>query len=188
MIQSDIEERFDNSYTQKFGFPKPGAANKVVKELRDSHIEFIKSSPFLVMATSDSSGNCDASPKGGTPGFVKVIDKSKILLPDVAGNKLFQSYQNIDENPHIGIVFFIPGLNETLRVNGKASIVSHDEIEQLIVKAEVHNPDDNSKILQGILMEINEAYGHCPRAFNFSNLWDTQQIDLNNGTMCSLNK
>ena len=99
MAQTEIEERFDNSFTEKFGFPKGRAANKVVESLRESHIAFIKEAPFMVMATSDSSGKCDASPKGGLPGFVKVLDKNTLLLPDVAGNKLFQSYQNIQTNP-----------------------------------------------------------------------------------------
>ena len=187
MAQTEIEERFDNSFTEKFGFPKSGAANKVVESLRESHIAFIKEAPFMVMATSDSSGKCDASPKGGLPGFVKVLDKNTLLLPDVAGNKLFQSYQNIQTNPHIGLIFFIPGLNETLRVNGNAEVISDETVVDLKLQLEVSNPDEKAKILQGVLVDVEEAYGHCPRAFSFSSLWDLDQINRNKGGTAKLN-
>ena len=187
MAQTEIEERFDNSFTEKFGFPKSGAANKVVESLRESHIAFIKEAPFMVMATSDSSGKCDASPKGGLPGFVKVLDENTLLLPDVAGNKLFQSYQNIQTNPHIGLIFFIPGLNETLRVNGNAEVISDETVVDLKLQLEVSNPDEKAKILQGVLVDVEEAYGHCPRAFSFSSLWDIDQINRNKGGTAKLN-
>ena len=187
MAQAEIEDRFNNSFTQKFGFPKTRAANKVVDSLKESHIAFIKEAPFMVMATSDSSGKCDASPKGGLPGFVKVLDERTLLLPDVAGNKLFQSYQNIQTNPHIGLIFFIPGLNETLRVNGSANVISDEAVVDLKLKLEVSNPDEDAKILQGILVDVEEAYGHCPRAFSFSSLWDTDQIQQNRVAAAKLN-
>ena len=98
-----------------------------------------------------------------------------------------QSYQNIEMNPHIGLIFFIPGLNETLRINGKAKILSVEEVEKWNLSLEVSNADDNSKILQGVLVEVQEAYGHCPRAFNFSKLWDVKNIQQNNRTSCTLN-
>ena len=188
MAQTEIEERFDNSFTEKFGFPKGRAANKVVESLRESHIAFIKEAPFMVMATSDSSGKCDASPKGGLPGFVKVLDENTLLLPDVAGNKLFQSYQNIQTNPNIGLIFFIPGLNETLRVNGGAKVISDEDVVDLKLQLEVSNPDEEAKILQGVLVDVEEAYGHCPRAFSFSSLWDIDQINRNKGGVAKLNR
>ena len=187
MAQTEIEEHFDNSFTEKFGFPKNRAANKVVESLRESHIAFIREAPFMVMATSDSSGKCDASPKGGLPGFVKVLDENTLLLPDVAGNKLFQSYQNIQTNPHIGLIFFIPGLNETLRVNGRAKVISDEAVVDLKIQLEVSNPDEDARILQGVLVEVEEAYGHCPRAFSFSSLWDIDQINQNRGAATKLN-
>ena len=114
--------------------------------------------------------------------FVQVLDQGHLLFPDVAGNKLFQSYQNIDTNPHVGLVFFIPGINETVRVNGTASIVSQDDLAQRKVEVSLHDPDDRSKHLQGIIIEVDEAYGHCPRALKFSHLWDTGQITENQTT------
>ena len=168
----DIDTAFDNRFTREFGFPKGRATTKVKGYLNDREKEFITLSPFLVMATSAKDGSCDASPKGGKPGFVKILDDSTLLVPDVAGNRLFQSYINMNENPHVGLVFFIPGVRETVRANGRVRIVSGDELRELEVKLEVSNPDDNSKVLQGIVVEIEESYGHCPRALKFSELWN----------------
>ena len=126
-------------------------------------------------------GRCDASPKGGLPGFVKVLNNRQVLIPDVAGNKLFQSYQNTSENPHIGLIFFIPGVNETVRINGSVKIVSEQELKRLEIELEVQNPDEKAKVLQGMLVTIAEAYGHCPRAFTFAALWDPDQIAANSG-------
>ena len=175
----DVKAPFDNRFTREFGFPKERPATKVTNHLGEKQQEFIRESPFLVMATSDGDGNCDASPKGGLPGFVKVLDDSHLLIPDVAGNKLFQSYLNILANPHVGLVFFIPGVRETVRANGRARIVGKEELAQLEVQLEVQNPDDNSKVLQGIVVELEEAYGHCPRALAFSGLWDEERINEN---------
>ena len=175
MVNSvQIEETFDNQFTRQFGFPKERAAAKVKPYLMDNVKEFIKQSPFLVMATSSADGSCDASPKGGMPGFVKILDDQRVIIPDVAGNKLFQSYTNIAENPHIGLVFFIPGIRETVRLNGKAKIVDRQELDGLQIELEVFNPDENAKILQGIVVELDEAYGHCPRALAFSKLWEQE--------------
>lgn len=175
----DIESVFDNAFTSRFGFPKERPANKVKGYLVDKVKDFIRQSPMMVMATSAADGSCDASPKGGLPGFVKILDDSTLLVPDVAGNNLFQSYINMSENPHIGLVFFIPGIRETARVNGRIKLIDKDELERLEVELEVHNPDDNSRVQQGIVVEIEEAYGHCPRALAFSKFWDEDQIKEN---------
>ena len=182
MVDATNNERdFDNQFTSRFGFPKGRSTTKIKSFLADNVKEFIEASPMLVMATSDGQGNCDASPKGGRPGFVKILDDSRIIIPDVAGNRLFQSYLNIAENPKIGLVFFIPGLRETARVNGRATIVSGEELDRLNVEMEVFNPDENAKILQGIVVDIEEAYGHCPRALAFSDFWDAGMIEKNKG-------
>jgi PPOX class probable FMN-dependent enzyme len=144
--------------------------------------EFIKAAPFAVMATVGEEGRCDASPKGGKPGFVKVLDEKHLLFPDVAGNRLFQSYQNIESNPYIGLIFFIPGLNDTVRVNGKVSVVTKEELERQNIELSLYETDDNSKHLQGMLVEVEEAYGHCPRALKFSHLWDPEEIAKNNAS------
>jgi len=169
-------------FNARFGDPAPGPATKVKARLTPYLQDFIRLSPFAVLATSDAEGHCDASPKGGTPGFVTVVDEHHLLFPDVAGNKLFQSYQNIDVNPRVGLVFMIPGNNDTVRVNGKATIISQDELAQRNVQVALYDPDERSHHLQGILIEVEEAYTHCPRAFKFSKLWDPEEIKANQAT------
>jgi uncharacterized protein len=168
-----------NRSQEAFGQPVERARTKVRDFMEDHVQEFIRHSPFAVLSTADSQGNCDASPRGGTPGFVRVLDQRRLLLPDVAGNRLFQSYGNIDANPYVGLLFLIPGLDRTVRVNGKARPVDADEAAALQAALAVYWHDDNTKLIQGLLIEVEEAYGHCPRALKFSNLWDTDTIEDN---------
>lgn len=170
-----------NRFAEKFGYPNPeGRAVTKVKDYMTAYVqEFIRQAPFMIMATSAAEGHCDASPKGGQPGFVKVLDERHLLVPDVAGNKLFQSYQNLDTNPHVGLLFFIPGVNDTVRVNGCVTMVDKEDLQQQNVALSLYNPDDNAKHLQGIIIEVEEAYGHCPRALKFSQLWDVETIQAN---------
>ena len=169
----------DNPFNLQFGHPTERVANKVKDALPEPVKDFIRQSPFIVMATSNREGWCDASPKGGMPGFVKILDETHLLIPDIAGNKLFQSYLNMLDNPHVGVVFFIPGCPDVARVNGKVTILSAEEVQRLAVEATVHNPDDRTVVLQGILIEVEEAYGHCPRALNFGRVWDVERIQAN---------
>ncbi|MCE2500550.1 MAG: pyridoxamine 5'-phosphate oxidase family protein [Dehalococcoidia bacterium] len=172
-------EQEPSRFNDEFGEMSARAKVKVKGEMSEFVQKFIQAAPFVVMASSDPEGNCDASPKGGKPGFVKVIDNTRLLMPDVAGNRLFQSYQNMDSNPHVGLLFMIPGVNDTVRVNGTVTIVSKEELERQKVELELYWTDDNSKHLQGVIINVEEAYGHCPRAYNFAKLWDTDQIAEN---------
>ena len=167
---------FDNRFTQVFGVPLERIQTKVKDFLPEPVKAFIAESPFLVMSTSDRQGRCDASPKGGEPGFVRILDDHHLLLPDVAGNKLFQSYLNMDENPHVGLVFFIPGISEVVRVNGRVTIVSREALDGHQVERSMYNPDGDRAVQQGIVIEVEEAYTHCPRAMNYSRLWDAEEI------------
>ena len=167
---------FDNRFTQVFGVPLERIQTKVKDFLPEPVKAFIAESPFLVMSTSDRQGRCDASPKGGEPGFVRILDDHHLLLPDVAGNKLFQSYLNMDENPHVGLVFFIPGIYEVVRVNGRVTIVSREALDGHQVERSMYNPDGDRAVQQGIVIEVEEAYTHCPRAMNYSRLWDEEEI------------
>lgn len=168
-----------NRFQEQFGVPSEGARTKVRDTMSDQVQDYIRNAPFVVLASSDAEGRCDASPKGGKPGFVRIIDERNLLLPDVAGNRLFQSYENIDANPRVGLLFMIPGDDKTVRVNGKASIVDAEELKRREMDISVHNPDDKARNQQGLLIEVEEAYGHCPRAYKFSKLWDVDQIRQN---------
>ena len=103
---------------------------------------------------------------------MKILDDRRLLLPDVRGNKLFQSYENLDANPNVGLVFFIPGIDYTARVNGRARVVDREDLEARGLSMEIFNPDDEAALLQGLLIEVEESYPHCPRALKFSRLWD----------------
>ena len=141
---------------------------KVKDYLSEPIKNFSAESPFFVMATSSHDSRCDASPKGGKPGFVRVLDDRHLLVPDVAGNKLFQSYQNMAENPHVGLIFFIPGLTDVVRINGRVTMVTREELDRHDVELSMYNPDGNRGVQQGIIVEVEEAFGHCPRALNYS--------------------
>ncbi len=129
------------------------------------------------MATSSAKGDCDASPKGGMPGFVKVLNDKQLFIPDVAGNKLFHGYSNVETNPQVGLVFFIPGHNNTVRINGRVRVIDRAELNG--TKLEVFNPDEKAEVLQGLLLDVDESYSHCPRALKFSRLWDVDEISKN---------
>ena len=172
----ESETACDNRFTQTFGVPIERVRTKVKDYLTEPIKAFIAESPFLVMSTSDSQGRCDASPKGGKPGFVRILDDRHLLLPDVAGNRLFQSYLNMDANPHVGLIFLIPGISEVVRVNGRVTIVSREALDHQEVERSMYNPDGDRAVQQGIVVEVEESYTHCPRALNFSGLWDIEAI------------
>lgn len=168
-----------NQFQEKFGAPSERAASKVAPYMNEWVQEFIRHSPFVILATSNQHGDCDASPKGGKPGFVKILDDRHLLLPDVAGNRLFQSYDNLSSNGRVGLLFFIPGNDCTARVNGAVEVVDKEKLSAMNVELEIFHADENAKILQGLLLTVDEAYGHCPRALKFSNLWDVETIRRN---------
>lgn len=164
---------------EELGGAHPVAATKVKDHLEPIVRGFIEAAPFLVMASSDAGGNCDASPKGGKPGFVKVLDDRTLLVPDFGGNRLFQGYQNFESNPKVGLVFMIPGMNVTARVNGRITVLEVDAVGDLLGNPEVFWEDDNTRLIQAIRIDIDEAYLHCPRAFQFAALWDADTIAEN---------
>jgi len=166
-----------SKYQAKFGFPVERTKGKVRPFMAAWIQDFISHSPFCVMATSNGSGDCDASPKGGTPGFVKVLNDKQLLIPDVAGNKLFHGYGNIESNPKIGLIFFIPGHNSTVRINGRVKVIDRNVLTESTL--EVFDPDEKAEVLQGLLVDVAESYSHCPRALKFSRLWNVDEISKN---------
>ena len=162
------------------GWIHPGAAVKVKPHMEPVIQGFIQRAPFVVMASANADGDCDASPKGGNPGFVKILDEHTLLIPDVGGNYLLQGYENFATNAKVGLVFMIPGMDTTARVNGRVRVLKAEEVQSLGVQApEVSNPDKNAVLIQGILVDVDEAYLHCPRAFRFSKLWNPATIEEN---------
>ncbi|MDG1476670.1 MAG: pyridoxamine 5'-phosphate oxidase family protein [Vicingaceae bacterium] len=154
------------------GEPSERAQKKITDYLTEDVSQFIMQSPFAVLSTSDSEGNCDASPRGGKPGFVKIIDDKTLLMPDIRGNRLLQSTSNIISNPKAGLIFLVPGNNKSVRVNGSVQFIDIKEIKKLGANNDVFNPDETAEMIQGLLITVNESYRHCPRALSFSNLWN----------------
>jgi hypothetical protein len=177
-VKEDCVSRIDELRTA-LGGAHPVAATKVKDHLEPLVRAFVEQSPFAVMASSSADGRCDASPRGGLPGFIKVLDDRTLLIPDVGGNRLFQSYQNFESNPHAGLLFMIPGMEVTARVNGRVRVVERSELETMGIAPEVLSPDANSGLVQGLVLAIEEAYLHCPRSFRFAGLWEPERIAAN---------
>lgn len=144
--------------------PPPGVELKVYDHLPKEAVSFIGDSPFVVLSTSDAEGNVDASPKGDDPGFVAVADERTLLLPDRNGNNLAYGLQNILANPHVGMLFMIPGTTETLRVNGRAELRRDPHLlERLAARQKL------PKVV--VKVEVDEVFFHCSKAFLRSQLW-----------------
>jgi len=126
---------------------------------------FVALSPFLVIASTDADGRVDASPRGGDPGFVKVLDDRTVLIPDSPGNNRLDSLQNLIGRPGVGMLFMIPGVDETLRINGMASLRTDDALLAICSNERRRPP-------LVIAVEVKEAYLHCAKALMRSKLWD----------------
>ena len=150
---------------RRFGEPSPTAARKSIPVL-DKHCRaIIAASPFLCMATADMSGRADVSPRGDQPGFVQVENDTTLLIPDRTGNNLLDSMSNLVANPEIGLIFMVPGMDETLRVNGRAELVEDAALSQRFAV--------NGKAPKIVIrVTVREAFLHCARAFRRARLWD----------------
>lgn len=147
-------------YPEPTGVVELKSLTKLEKHCRN----FIGHSPFLVLSTGDADGNMDASPKGDAPGFVRVVDDHTILMPDRIGNNRADSLVNILSNPHVGIIFFVPGIGEALRVNGRANLTTNpDLLDSFAVQGRP------PKLV--IRVSVEEAYLHCAKAIIRSKLW-----------------
>lgn len=144
--------------------PNEAAVRKQISALDEHCRWFISQSPFVFLATSNAAGDCDVSPKGDQPGFVRVLDDETLLLPDRPGNQRADSLKNLLENPHAGMLFVIPGVEWTLRVNGRAEIVRDEELLELCAVG-------GKRPALGIGVHVEEAFLHCPKCFIRSGLW-----------------
>ena len=147
-----------------------GAASEraTLKEMRslDRHAQqFIALSPFVVLASSNVSGQMDASPRGGDPGFVKVIDNQTLLIPDAPGNNRLDTLENIIDTSQLGLLFMLPGFDETLRINGQASLSTDPSERQLCT-------DARRTPALVIRVRVQAVYLHCAKAFMRSQLWN----------------
>jgi PPOX class probable FMN-dependent enzyme len=150
--------------TALYGAPVEAVTNKIIDRL-DSHCrDFIARAPFVLVATAGAGGDCDVSPKGGAPGFVQVLDERRLAIPDAPGNRLVYSLRNIVETGRVGLLFLIPGLEETLRINGRACVTRDAALLERL--AEGGKPP---RLALGV--QVEEAFLHCAKAFKRSALW-----------------
>lgn len=154
-----------NELRDLVGEPSELAKRKVITYIDEHCQNFLAHSPFLILSTADSNGYSDASPRGDAPGFVLVLDQKRIVIPERPGNKRMDSLKNILSNPCVGLLFLIPGMPETLRVNGKASLT----LEPIVLEKMAAG---GKKPILGIEVEVEECFIQCGKALKRSGLWN----------------
>jgi uncharacterized protein len=150
------------------GFPGQRAVDKELTYIDPHAKNFIEHAPFVLAATSGSEGKLDVSPKGDPAGFVKVLNEKTLLVPDRPGNRRLDGFTNLLQNPRIGLIFLIPGVEETLRVNGKAMLVKDQALLDTL------SWRDKVPTI-AIAVEAEQVYFHCAKAFRRSNLWKPEE-------------
>jgi PPOX class probable FMN-dependent enzyme len=164
-------ETIDDEATLRalLGEPLAVVKSKIADRLNRLTRTFIERSPFVLLATSSTDGSCDVSPRGDPAGFVCILDDRTLLVPERPGNKLADSLRNVLANPRVGLLFVLPGAGETLRVNGRATLTTD---AALLAPCAVE-----SKVPRlGILIDVEEAFTHCPKAFLRSDLWNPSKF------------
>ena len=151
-----------------YGQPDPRVVAKQLTRLDRHARAFIALSPFLVIASADAEGRCDATPRGDAPGFVAVLDEATLLIPDRIGNRRVDTMMNVAGNPQLGLIFLVPGINETLRVNGRAAM-TRDAALLAPLAAQGKPP------LAGLLVSVEEVFFHCVNAMMRSGLLDASR-------------
>ncbi len=147
------------------GEPTPLVQAKLTTRLNALTRPFIERSPFLCIATSDGQGNCDVSPRGDPAGFVRILDDATLLVPERPGNRLADTLVNITKSAFVGLWFVVPGVTETFRVNGRATLTTDAELlAPCVVEGKAPK--------LGIIVDIDVCYTQCSKAFLRSQLWD----------------
>jgi PPOX class probable FMN-dependent enzyme len=165
-----VKELNDATAVRKhYGEPSHMSIAKQLDRLDRYCRQFIALSPLVVMATSDAQGRADASPRGDAPGFVAVLDDRTLLIPDRIGNKRADTVLNLMENPHVGLLFLTPGINETLRVNGTARVtVDAEQLGPLSVEGKTP--------VCGMLVAVEEVFFHCGKPLIRSDIWNPERL------------
>jgi PPOX class probable FMN-dependent enzyme len=162
---SEHRVRFAEELRELVGTPHEAVVKKSIQLIDDHARNFIAKSSLLFLASSNEKGQCDVSPRGDAPGFAYVANEKQLIIPERPGNRRADSLLNILLNPHVGLIFIIPGMQEVLRVNGRAVI-----IKEHVVLQELQLNEKTPVI--GIAVEVEECYIHCPRALKSSSIWD----------------
>lgn len=152
------------------GVPMQRTLDKDRQSFTTEHREWLAASPFCLVATADAAGTCDVSPKGDPAGFAVVVDDTTLAIPERPGNRRADGFVNILQNPQVGLIFLVPGRGDTLRVNGRATLLSDAPYaDQMVVKG--HRP---AVILE---VAVEQIFFHCSKAFLRSDLWRPETWD-----------
>jgi uncharacterized protein len=152
------------------GEPSQLVRDKDRAQLHELDRAWLAASPFCLVATSAADGSCDVSPKGDPRGFVHVIDDRTIAIPERPGNRRADGYRNILGNPHVGLIFLVPGRGDTLRINGRARLVRDAPFfDEMVVRG--HRP------VLATVVEVEQVFHHCAKAFRRAGLWDPSTWD-----------
>lgn len=150
-----------------YGSVSDNAVKKALPMLEPHSRNFIARSPFLLIGSQDRNGRGDVTPRGDKPGFVQVLDDRTIAIPDRPGNKRLDTFENILDNPGVGLIFFIPGMNETLRIEGEARLTDDEALRE-------HCAAEGKPALAVLVVKIRTHYMHCAKAFMRSKLWQPE--------------
>src|SRR6516165_12262272 len=167
-MASDQTISDETALRDRIGDPSGVVLSKISDRLNHLTRQFVERSPFVCVATARPDGGLDVSPRGDPAGFVRILDERTLLLPDRPGNKLADTLTNLLEDDRIALLFLIPGVNDTFRVNGRARIVDDAE---LLAASEVERKAPQL----AILIEVEEAYTQCPKALLRSELWNPER-------------
>ena len=169
MTKNQIKQEFllQDEDALRACFPKMHSlsGDKVQSTLDEHSRAFIERSPFLCLGTQSKDGSADVSPRGDQPGFVKVLDDTTLMIPERPGNNRLDTLANIVSNPSVGLLFLVPGFDDTMRVNGTAQITNDPEL--LATMAVKERP-----ALAAIIVTVDQAFIHCAKAFRRSKLWN----------------
>ena len=153
---------------EHIGEPRQAVRDKQLDHLDRHCRDFIARSPIALLATADAGGRRDCSPRGGPPGFARVLDERRLAIPDYTGNRRQDSHVNLLENPHVGLLFLLPGMGETLRVNGRAYISTAPKLLERFIMG-------NKLPRSVIVVEVDTVFFQCSKAIMRSKLWDASR-------------
>jgi len=170
----DVEERITSGAELRDIIAPPNArtADKVIDHVDDLARKFIAASPFAVIASRRPDGHLDLSPRGDPPGFARVLNKKTLVLPDRAGNRRMDTFENILRDPYVGLYFLIPGHKDTLRISGRAALVMDKKLA-------AHSRERNSVAEILLLIHVERVLSHCPKCMLRSGLWDHERWPKN---------
>lgn len=161
---ADAVIRDEAELRERYRPASPAVLHKARPVVDPKAAEFIAACPFVVLATTSASGT-DASPRGGPPGFVKVLDEHRVAFADLSGNNRLDSYANVVADGHVGMLFLVPGTGETLRINGRATISTDEAVRE-------RTAIDGVTPKVAMVVEVDEVFIHCAKALRRSGLWD----------------